>query len=126
MCVCVCLYMFIICLFMCVYICICLVRHENRQYVSFHGFRRRPHPTLLYGFRRRLFYGFRRRRKRLLMVSVAGLFVDSSAAGGSKILECIERFLCFCVFRTGFRRWFLYGFRRGRKAFFNGFRRCFC
>ena len=29
----------------------------------------------------------------LFMVSVAGLFVDSAAAGGSKILERLERFL---------------------------------
>ena len=56
--------------------------------------------------------------KRFCMVSVAGLLVDSAAAGGSTSLECIERFLvCFCVFRTGFRRWFFYGFRRGRKTF---------
>ena len=72
------------------------------------------------------------------MVSVAGLLVDSAAAGGSKILECIERFLVCCVFRTGFRRCFClmvsvvagtrfvmvsvvgfcYGFRRGRETFF--------
>ena len=45
--------------------------------------------------------------KRLFMVSVAGLLVDSAAAGGSNISECIERFLVVCVFRTGFRRWFL-------------------
>ena len=29
------------------------------------------------------------------MVSVAGFFVDSADAGGSDILECIERFLVF-------------------------------
>ena len=41
------------------------------------------------------------------MVSVAGFLVDSAAAGGSIIFECIERFLVFCcVFRTGFRRCF--------------------
>ena len=67
----------------------------------------------VYGFRRWFFDGFRRRRKRCFMVSVvdfflmvsvvagkhccmvsvAGLLVDSAAAGGSNILECIERFL---------------------------------
>ena len=64
-----------------------------------------------------LFYGFRRGRKRLFMVSVvagercfmvsvAGFWVDYAAAGGSIILESIERFLVF-LFRTGFRRWFV-------------------
>ena len=43
-----------------------------------------------------------------VMVSVAGFLVDSAAAGGSNILERIERFLVyFCVFKIGFRRWFL-------------------
>ena len=56
--------------------------------------------------------------KHVFMVSVAGLLVDSAAAGGSTIFECIERFLVCCVFGTGFRRWFLYGFRRGRKTLF--------
>ena len=52
------------------------------------------------GFRRWFSYGFRRRRKRYFMISVAGFLVDSAAAGGSMILECIERFLVFvCVFR---------------------------
>ena len=60
------------------------------------------------------------------MVSVAGFLVDSAAAGGSNILEGIERFLVVCcVLRTGFRRWFVYGFRRGRKTLFDGFRRWF-
>ena len=52
------------------------------------------------------------------MDSVVGFLVDSAAAGGSEILECIERFLVCLVFRTGFRRWFfmvsvtfVYGFR---------------
>ena len=44
---------------------------------------------LLY-HRRFSFYGFRRRRKGFLMVSVAGLLMDSAVAGGSIILECIE------------------------------------
>ena len=55
---------------------------------------------LFYGFRRWLFNGgFRRGNKqhRLLMVSVAGLLVDSAAAGGSNILECLERFLVFVL-----------------------------
>ena len=72
--------------------------------------------------------------KHLFMVSVAGFSVDSAAAGGSTLLECIERFLVFCVLGTGFRRlvfvWFpswqenavlwlpslvvFYSFRRGR------------
>ena len=58
--------------------------------------------------------------KHFFMVSVAGFLVDSAAAGGSNILECIERFLVFfSVFRTGFRRCFLfYSFRRGRKTIF--------
>ena len=56
------------------------------------------------------FYGFRRGRNILFlkMVSVAGLLVDSAAAGGSIILECIERFLVLCVFRTGVRLWFVF------------------
>ena len=45
------------------------------------------------------------------VVSVAGLLVDSAAAGGSIILERLERFLAFCVFRTGFRRCFFCGLR---------------
>ena len=49
--------------------------------------------------------------KCLFMVSVAGFLVDPAAAGGSQILERIERFLVCCVFRTGFRRWFVDGFR---------------
>ena len=52
----------------------------------------------------------------LFMVSIAGLLVDSAAAGGSIIVECIERFLVCCAFRTGLRRWFFCGFRRGRKS----------
>ena len=63
---------------------------------------------------------------RCFMVSVAGFLVDSAAARGSIFLERIERLLAFRVFRTGFRRWFVYGFRRGRKAFLfvvYGFRR---
>ena len=51
--------------------------------------------------------------------------MDSAAAGGCIIFERIERFLVFCVLRIGFRRWFLYGFRRGRKMFVYGFRRWF-
>ena len=43
--------------------------------------------------------------KHLFYVSVAGFKVDSAAAGGSIILECIGWFLVFWVFRTGFRRW---------------------
>ena len=27
------------------------------------------------------------------------------------ILECVERFLVFCFFRAGFRRWLFSGFR---------------
>ena len=45
-------------------------------------------------------------QEKMFMVSVAGCLVDSAAAGGSIILECIERFLVACVFRAGFRRWF--------------------
>ena len=68
--------------------------------------------TISYGLRRwfSFLYGFRRGRKMfffVLMVSFAGLLVDSAAARGFIILECIERFLVsFCVFRTGFRRCF--------------------
>ena len=84
---------------------------------------------VLHGSRQDAFYGFRRgskrfcmvsvigflmvsvvAEKRCFMVSVAGLLVDSAAAGGSIILECIERFLVLCVFRTGFRRWFVLWF----------------
>ena len=46
--------------------------------------------NISYGFRRWLFYGFRRGRKQLFMVSVAGCLMDSAVAGGSTILECIE------------------------------------
>ena len=56
--------------------------------------------------------------KRFLMVSVAGLLVDSAATGGSNILERMTRFLVFCVFK-GFRRCFVSGFR----YVFYGFRR---
>ena len=61
------------------------------------------------------------------MVSVAGFRVDSAAAGGSKMLECIERFLVVCVFRTGFRRcfclWFPLRFVMVSVTFVYGFRR---
>ena len=89
-----------------------------------------------YGFRRCFLYGFRRGRKTFVMVSVAGFLVDSAAAGGSNILECIERFLVVCVSRTGFRRWFLLGFQSWLENVFvlwfpslvvcYGFRRWFC
>ena len=90
-----------------------------------------------------LFYGFRRGRSTLFMVSVAGLLVDSAATGGSIILmyQAIPRFV---FFRTGFRRWlfydfpcgkktlfmvsaigFVYDFRRGKERFVYGFRRWF-
>ena len=81
-----------------------------------------------YGFRRRLFNGFRRGRKTFFffMVSIAGLLVDSAAAGGSIILECIERFLVFLfVFRTGFHRGFLMVSVVARNLFVYGFRRWF-
>ena len=55
--------------------------------------------------------------KRLFMVSVAGLLVDSAAAGGSNILECIERFLVFEFLGLVSVAGFLNGFRRGRKTF---------
>ena len=79
----------------------------------------------MYGFRRWFFVSMLSvvAGKRCFMVSVAGFLVDSAAAGGSTILECIERFLVFCVFKTGFRRWLFDGFRRGRKTFVYGFRR---
>ena len=80
-----------------IYIYIYLGRHGNRQYV--------------------FMVSVVDNIQRFLMVSVVGFFVDSAAAGGSKTLEHIERFLVFLFFRTGFRRWFLYGFRRGRKTF---------
>ena len=89
-------------------------------------FRRRRKRVLFYGFRRWFFHGFRRGRKTFLMVSVAGLLVDSAAARGSMILECIERFLVFGVLRTGFRRWF-YGQENmffWFPSFFYDFRRC--
>ena len=50
-----------------------------------------------YGFHRWFVYGFRRGRKTFVMVSVAGFLVDSGAAGGSNILERIERFLVFVL-----------------------------
>ena len=100
----------------------------------------------VYGFRRLVLYGFRRRRKRCLfmvsvvdflmvsvvagkhffcMVSVAGFLVDSATVGGSTILECIERFLVFvCIFRTGFGRSFFFGLPPWQDNFsFYGFRR---
>ena len=69
---------------------------------------------VVYGFR----YVFVMVSFTFFMVSVAGFLVDSAAAGGSNIFEGIERLAVFGVFRTGFRRWFLYGFRRGRKTCF--------
>ena len=62
-------------------------------------------PWLFYGFRYVIFMV----SVTFLMGSVAGLLVDSAAAGGSTILERIERFLVlFCILRTGFRRCFLF------------------
>ena len=80
-----------------VYICIHLVRHGNRQGVFVLWFLSSTSSNIfvVYGFRRWLFNGFRRRRK---------------------------RFLCFYGFRRWF---FCYGFRRGRKTFRYGFRRWF-
>ena len=96
-------------IYTCIYIYILyLVRHGNRQ-------------DVVHGFRRWLFNGFRRGRKRFVMVSVvgflffmvsvvakknvfvfmvsvAGCLVDSAAAGGSNILERLERFLVCFVF----------------------------
>ena len=100
------------------YICLDILSSSRKPSGRFcYGFRRRHHPTFVYGFRRWFFYGFRRRRKRFFMVSVvgfvivspssqetcfmvsiAGLLVDSVAAGGSTILEGIERFLVCLVF----------------------------
>ena len=66
------------------------------------------------------------------MVSVAGFLVASAAAGGSNILECIERFLVFFVLRTGFRRYFFVWVPSWQETvvlwfpsfvFFNGFSR---
>ena len=115
-----------------IYIYIYLVRHGNRQDVFIVSVVDNIQHLLMLSvvFVSFSFYGFRRRRKRFLMVSVfvfffvmvsvvagkrffmvsvAGFLVDSAAAGGSNILECIERFLvvCLCVFRIGFRRCFL-------------------
>ena len=72
-----------------------------------------------------------------LMISVAGFVVDSAAAGESKMLECIERFLVFVVFLGlvsvavffGFPSWqenvclwfpslVFNGFRRGKERLF--------
>ena len=85
--------------------------------------------------------------QRFFMVSVAGFSLDSAVAGRFTILERLEWFLVVVVFRTGFRRWFLWfpswqenmflfygfrrwlfnGFRRGKERFFVcGFRRWFC
>ena len=152
-------------MYMYIYLFICLYTYTKgvTEIVRscFNGFRRRHHPTFFFmvsvvgflvdsaaaggsiildrlerflafcvfriGFRLWLFYGFRyvlMVSVTLFVVSVAGFLVDSAAAGGSNILERLERFLVCCVFRTGFRRWFFYGFRRGRKTLFNGFRRC--
>ena len=69
--------------------------------------------------------------KQLFLVSVAGLLVDSAAAGGSMILECIKRFLVVVFLGLVSVAGFVYGFRRGRKTFcmvsvvglFHGFRR---
>ena len=75
------------------------------------------------------------------MVSVARICVDSATAGGSIILEHIERFLLFAFLGLvsvagfvwfpswqenvvyGFRRLFCYDFRRGKERFVKGFRR---
>ena len=83
----------------------------------FYGFRRRHHPTFVLASVVGLcmvsvvagnhlfmdsvvscFNGFRRGRKPFFVVSISGLLVvDSAAAGGSNILECIERFLVLFV-----------------------------
>ena len=149
-----------------IYIYTHLVRHGNREDVFCLGF---PSSTssnvfvwfpslvvlwfpssqeiFVFGFRRCLFMDSVVAGKHICMVSVAGFWLDSAAAGGSNILECIERFLVCCVFRTGFRRcflfmvsvvagkhflygfrrWFVYDFRRGKEhiCLLDGFRRWF-
>ena len=87
-----------------------VVRHGNRQDVFFYGFRCRQHPTSFDGFHRWFLMvsvvagniccfmvsvvGFAMvsvvAGKHLFMVFVAGSLMDSAAAGGSKMLECIE------------------------------------
>ena len=120
-----------------IYIYVYLVRHGNRQNVFFFcmvsvvdNIQRYFMVSIvvlfmvsvvagnvLYSFRRWFFMVSVVAGKHFLMDSVAGLLVDSAAAGGSIILQRIERFFVFCVFRTGFCRWFFNGFRRGWKTF---------
>ena len=110
-----------------IYTCIYVVRHGNRQDISFMASVVDNIQRLFLWFPSFLKNGFRRRRKHFFcMVSVAGLLVDPAAAGGSKTLERIERLLIFCVFRTCFRRWFLWfrlRFCYGFRYVFYGFRR---
>ena len=71
-----------------------LVRHGNRQDVSFNGFRRRHHPTYFLWFPSLVCsYGIRRRRKRFLMVPSLVFMVS-----------VVARNVCF----NGFRRWLLW------------------
>ena len=66
-------------------------------FIFLHGFRRRRKRFLFFFFTVSVvfFYGFRRGRKIICMVSVAGFSMDSAVAGGFNILERIEWFLVF-------------------------------
>ena len=75
------------------------MRLGNYQDVLFYGFRRRHHPTFSYGFRR-LFvvYGFRRGRKRFLMVSVVGVYYGFRRGRKRFLMASVaERFLMVSV-----------------------------
>ena len=79
-----------------------------------YGFRRF---CCCYGFRRgrkMLFYGFRR--------WIVGGFCRRRRIHNFRKYRAIPFLL---VFRTGFRRYLFYGFRRGRETFVYGFRRWF-
>ena len=110
-----------ICIYL--YLYLYLVRHGNRQDILF-GSRRRHHPTFFFmvsivgsfmvsvvagnicsWFPSLVVLWFPSWQENVfVMVSVARCLVDSATAGGSTNLECFERFLVFCAFRTGFRR----------------------
>ena len=65
----------------------------------------------VYGFRRWLFYGFRRGRKHVFYGFRRWIFGGFCRRRRIQNFRTSRAMPCFCVFRTGFCRWLFNGFR---------------